>query len=273
MRRANALFRSTRRTLRQRGSALLAALMVLVGLSLLGLAFVAISETESSISINQRNHSETVAVAEAGARLVVQWFQDPATMKRLNLLPDNTNAIKTQRSVLTYTGYYKSDLSQKLCDLPYGPKEPDKFFGAEDSADIWIDRGNAVAFLDALNDKILGPEGTADPRPSGEITMIKIFAPPIVGATLTPAAAPHFYEGGTRYGVATIMVRSEKFDRPRTASGTRRSLSLSECRIVISQFPSPQPAGPLQSATSLATNGNFNVHWGMVTSQQSLDLK
>src|SRR4051794_36349200 len=99
MRRANALFRSTRRTLRQRGSALLAALMVIVGLSLLGLAFVAISETESAISLNQRNHTETVAVAEAGARLVVQWFQDPDTMRRLGLMPANSNAFKTQRTI------------------------------------------------------------------------------------------------------------------------------------------------------------------------------
>ena len=54
MRRISKAFRSSARRLRQRGSALLASLMVVVGLSLLGLAFVAISETESAISINER---------------------------------------------------------------------------------------------------------------------------------------------------------------------------------------------------------------------------
>src|SRR5881227_1540219 len=98
MRRANVLFRSTARRLRQRGSALLASLMVIVGLSLLGLAFVAISETESSIANNQKNHSEAVAVAEAGGKLVVQWFQDPDKMARLGLLPTNLNTLKTQRT-------------------------------------------------------------------------------------------------------------------------------------------------------------------------------
>lgn len=276
MQRANALLRSTRRKLRQRGSALLAALMVIVGLSLLGLAFVAISETESTISINQRNHTETVAVAEAGARLIVQWFQDPDTMRRIGLMPANSNSFKTQRTVSGRTSYYKEDTSLKICDLPYGPKDPDEFFGLEDSADIIIDRSTTAnkAILDDLNTRLFGAEGNVDPRQSGEITMIKIFAPPIVGASITAPNPPHFYEGGTRYGVATIMVRAEKFDKPlATAPTTRRSLSLSECRIVISQFPTPQPAGPLQSATSLATNGNFNVHWGMVSSQQSLDLK
>jgi len=266
------LFRSAARRLRQRGSAMLASLMVIVGLSLLGLAFVAMSETESAISINQRNHSQTVAAAEAGARLVVQWFQNPIKMRSLRLMPANADAIKTQRVVPSYTGFYKSDLSLKLCDTPYGPLENDKFYGAEDSPDILITRTNAAAILDDLNDRFLGPEGTTDPRPGGEITEIRIYAPPMVGASLTAVNPPHFYDGGTRYGVATIMVRAERFDRPRS-SGTRQSVARADCRIVVSQFPLPTPAGPLQSASALATNGNFNVNWGLVSSQQTLDLK
>jgi hypothetical protein len=265
-------FRSTARRLQERGSAMLASLMVIVGLSLLGLAFVAMSETESAISINQRNHSQTVAVAEAGARLVVQWFQNPTRMALLDLMPDNANAIKTQRVIGSYTGYYKPDAAaQLLCDLPFGPLDPDKFFGAEASPDILITRTNAATFLDAFNVKVFGPEGT-DARPGGEITEIRIFAPPMVGASLTAVNPPHFYQGGTRYGVATIMARAERFDKP-LASGVRRSIARAEARIVISQFPVPTPAGPLQSASALATNGNFNVNWGMVSAQESLDLK
>src|SRR5205823_2214824 len=116
MRRVNVLFRSSARRLRQRGSALLASLMVIVGLSLLGLAFVAISETESAISINERNHTQTVALAESGARMVVQWFQDPLRMVEtaqnvngLGLMPANTNVFKRQRDTGSYQGYYKSD--------------------------------------------------------------------------------------------------------------------------------------------------------------------
>jgi hypothetical protein len=251
---------------------MLASLMVIVGLTLLGLAFVAISETESAISINQRNHSQTVAVAEAGARLVVQWFQNPTRMNSLGLMPNNVTAIKTERVVgTTYTGYYKPDISADLlCDLPYGPFEQDKFYGEEDSADILIDRNTTEGtnFLNDFNDNFLGPEGNTDARPGGEITEIRIYAPPLVGAILVGG----FYEGGTRYGVATIMARAERFDKPR-AAGTRQSLARAEVHIVISQFPVPTPAGPLQSASALATNGNFNVNWGLVSGQQTLDLK
>lgn len=41
-----------------RGSTLLVSLMIMIGLSLLGLAFVAISETENAISVNQRNKAQ-----------------------------------------------------------------------------------------------------------------------------------------------------------------------------------------------------------------------
>src|SRR6184192_3081034 len=100
------VFRSMTKRVQQRGSALLASLMVIVGLSLLGLAFVAISETESSIANNQKNHSEAVAVAEAGGKLVVQWFQDPDKMNLIGLLPQNTNnTFKTQRTIAGHQSY------------------------------------------------------------------------------------------------------------------------------------------------------------------------
>ena len=262
-------FRSTAARLQQRGSAMLASLMVIVGLSLLGLAFVAMSETESAISINQRNHSQTLSVAEAGARLVVQWFQNPNRMIALELMPPNANAIKTERTISGYTGYYKPDVgSMLLCDLPYGPYEQDKFYGNEANADIVITRANSATWLNEFNERVFGVEGNTDARPGGEITEIRIYAPPLVGATLVGG----FYEAGTRYGVATIMVRAQRFDRP-LASGARRAIATAEARIVISQFPVPTPAGPLQSANALATNGNFNVNWGLVSAQQTLDLK
>ena len=89
-----------------RGSALLVSLMVMVGLSLLGLTFVAISETENAISANERNKAQTNGLAEAGAKAVVQWFQDPATMEARGLLPANDDDFKVQRTVNAYTGYY-----------------------------------------------------------------------------------------------------------------------------------------------------------------------
>src|SRR5205823_1839672 len=82
--------------------------------SLLGLAFVALSETENAISINEQNHTQTVAVAEAGAKLVLQWFQTPAPMLARGLMPANAEGYKTRRTVSAYSGYYKPSASAPL---------------------------------------------------------------------------------------------------------------------------------------------------------------
>ena len=67
--------RRTRRKLfsrRDRGSALLVSLMVIAGLSILGLGFVALSEAEATIAKNEAQALQTQAIAEAGAKLVVE---------------------------------------------------------------------------------------------------------------------------------------------------------------------------------------------------------
>src|SRR3954452_2163869 len=92
----------SRRRFQQKGSALLVSLMAMVGLSLLGLAFVALSETENAIAINEQAHTQTVAVAETGAKLVLQWFQSPAQMLARGLMPANVSGIKTSRTVEAY---------------------------------------------------------------------------------------------------------------------------------------------------------------------------
>src|SRR5437764_4140259 len=133
--------RRTRRNRRDsRGSALLVSLMVIVGLSLLGLGFVAISETESAIAKNQQNALQTQAIAEAGARMVVEWFQDPLWSQTNAALPLNSDvtittatiptagAIKTTRTFTGYSGVYKPMGTQKLFDKPYRPDIEQRFF-------------------------------------------------------------------------------------------------------------------------------------------------
>src|SRR6185503_18225680 len=123
-----------RRIREERGSALLVSLMVIVGLSLLGLGFVAISETETAIAKNQQNVLQTQAIAEAGAKLVVEWFQDPVWSQLNAALPSNDggvnaniNAIKVTRvfpGPSGYTGVYKPVSTMRLFDKPYRPDSP-----------------------------------------------------------------------------------------------------------------------------------------------------
>lgn len=258
----------------QQGSALLVSLMVMVGLSLLGLGFVAISETESSISVNQRNYSQTLDVAEAGAKAVVEWFQNPEWATQRGLLPPNDNAIKTFRTLAAgpispYTGYYKTTAAELLCDLPFKPAGNNRLFGDENSADIIINASKGAVATDFLADfnQILF-ETNED---GGRVTDIRIYAPPMVNATLTEAPVAsglRFFNGGTRYGVATVKVTATKYMPDNTTVVSQRAV-----KMVISDFPFPGPEGPLQSNTGISTAGAFRVHWGKVTSQGDMELK
>src|SRR5215470_6712180 len=99
----------------KRGSALLVSLMVIVGLSLLGLGFVAISETESAIAKNQQNALQTQAIAEAGARAVVEWFQDPIWGEDHAGMPKNKDAPFTS-GVIPAAGAIKTQRTVKISD-------------------------------------------------------------------------------------------------------------------------------------------------------------
>jgi hypothetical protein len=240
--------------------------MVMVGLSLLGLGFVAISETESTISANERNYTQALAVAESGAKMVVEWFQDPAWAAARGLLPSNTNAIKTLRvltaaapgSLANYSGRYKDSMPiGMLFDKPFKPKAPDRFFGDENHADVIINSTTAPAFLTTFNTNLL--QDTTD----GEVTEIRIYAPPVVSGVLNVNG---FWEGGVRYGLCTIRVTAKKF------MGTQ-AIAERTVKLVISEWPFPGPQGPVQSNANISTGGNFGVHWGKMTSDKQMEIK
>jgi hypothetical protein len=277
-----------------RGSALLVSLMVIVGLSLLGLGFVAISETETAIAKNQQNVLQTQAIAEAGAKLVVEWFQDPVWSIANAALPSNDgavnaniNAIKVTRVLpgnpSGYTGKYKPVSTMRLFDKPYRPDAPHRFYGDENTGDVVINSTTDLTALNNFNNALLGT--SAEDKRTGEVTEIRVYAPPIVGGTLTPNGAAtnpdgtpqQFWSGGERYGVATIRVTAQQFRDPNLTGAPKYAssniLSTHAVRLVVGEIPLPIPGGPIQSNTSISFGGNFIVHWGNETSTGDLDNK
>src|SRR5580765_6494333 len=61
----------------EQGSALLIAVLVMVILTLLGISYLMLAQTESQIAENELNAQQTLFVADAGARVVMNWFNDP----------------------------------------------------------------------------------------------------------------------------------------------------------------------------------------------------
>ena len=263
-----------------RGSALLVSLMVIAGLSLLGLGFVAMSEVESKIAKNEAQALQTLGIAEAGAKMVVEWFQDPTWAMTNAGLPANGACssfgtspcsangspgvfMKTVRTAGSYVGVWKPISGSNLCDKPVRPKDEDHLFGDEAHADIIINATTVgQTAIDNINNILLGTNATD--REGGEITDIRIYAPPIVGGTLTNG----FWVGGQRYGVATIKVTAQQFLNPTAHTDVVATHSV---RIVVGELPLPIPAGPIQGNASVSFGGDFYVHWGMETSRTTLD--
>lgn len=263
---------------RERGSALLVSLMVMVGLSLLGLGFVAITETESAIATNERNSAQALAAAETGAKVVVEWFQDTAWCRDHGLLPANVSAFKTTRKFTdaSLNGYYKSNATDMLFDKPFKGANSNRFSGeGEDAAvdpptaDVWIyiDKNvRSTAFLNdattGLNTLLFVPDAVHNE--SVRISDIRVYAPPMPGATRN---ADGFWEGGSaRYGLATIRVTAQKL------SGNR-VVAERVVKTVLSETPFPTVDGAIETSGTLVGQGSFEVYWGKVLSEKGIELK
>lgn len=283
-----------------RGSALLVSLMVIVGLSLLGLGFVAVSETERAIARNQQASLQTQTIAESGARLALEWFQNPGWALTNAALPSNIPAnntniakIKVTRvlqadpvaGTTAYSGVYKPDANTVLFDKPYRPGPDDRFYGDENTGDIVINRTTDASTIDKFNNILLGT-GAGD-KSQGEITEIRFYAPPMVNATLqingaklNPDGTPQkFWAGGQRFGVATIKVTASQLrDLSLTDSTTPKRtdpaniLSQHSVRLIVGEVPVPIPAGPIQGNANASFGGAFSVHWGMETATGDLNV-
>lgn len=253
----------------QEGSALLVSLMVMAGLSLLGLAFVAISETESAISVNERNYVQAQAAAEAGAKIAVEWFQDAEWAFDRGLLPDNKTSLKTKRpSSVTTTQYYKGVAGELLFDIPFKIVDNNKFFGNVDTADVKITYGastTATDYLKKLN-AVLFPNNT--PADELRISDIRVYAPPVPGAELVDGTG----DGGwwdidtkSRYGVATIRVTAQKLANDKVVA--QRMV-----KLVLAETPFPTVDGAIETSGSLVGQGNFHVYWGKILSEKETQV-
>lgn len=267
----------------EKGSALLISLMIMVGLSLLGLGFVAMSETESSIATNEMNYVQAQSAAEIGARTVIEMFQDAAWANRNGMLPKNDVDFKTVRTVSGASGSttdtYKDNSSMLLFDTPFKGPDVHKFYGDINSADVWINdnvragspgaNAKAKTYLDNLSAIIFpGAQGANEKL---RISEIRVYAPPVLNGTKTPAPptpddGKGFWVGENRYGVATIRVTAQKL----VGGKVRAERSV---KAVVAETPFPTVDGAIETSGSLVGSGSFKVFWGKILSEKDLDLK
>ena len=258
----------------ERGSALVLAVLIMAILSLMGLAFSLTADMEGKISVNSRQSSQALYVAEGTAWLVKSWFEDPTAASGW-LVPTTSQVNRTLRWVDhdndgTFQAYstapapwnvvYRNGTND-LFERPYRGNPALSLQGSEDHPDVRISvtgSSNEQSFLTSLNNALY-PSFPA-PMTRARILQIDVFGPPVIDIAGQKV----------RYGIGSVVVRAGIFEAAGTAA--ERQVSERLVRAVINEVPYVGPAGPLQSCTRLEVNGNFEAHWGKVTAGTTLDL-
>src|SRR6185503_3454934 len=264
----------------EKGSALNIAVLVTVILALLGLSYLMMAQTESTIAENERNAATALYVAEAGARLAINWFNDPTTatgylvpttgqIDRTQRVLDHDNNTATARvqavaADATKPLYKDATVTPSaIFDRPYRSALGDTFLGVETGTDAGFPTAGpdvvvSSAHLTTINTALFPNFPSATLR--ARISRIEFYAPPIV--SIGGAA--------TRMGIATVKVTAGVFIYPGTAD--ERQVATRVVKAVVNELPMPGPGGPLQSCANLVYNGNFQIHWGTGSAIGSADL-
>jgi hypothetical protein len=267
----------------ERGSAMIIAVLVIVILTLLGVSFLLMAETENRISENERLGQQALYFGESGVRVIKRWFDFPASAE--NLINPPLNVIDRTLRYIDDDGnpgtapvaangvangplcYFKqgwdldADGLDDVFEKPY--REGPKFalMGTEDHPDMRITEDASSAartFLGNLSNALLANFPTQNYR--ARIRSIDFYEPPYV------------YNGSAwvRYGIGTVKVIARIY---RTlGDGTEQVLSERMIKAVLNETPYFGPMGPLHSCSEVLMTGDFGVHWGLTSSVGNMTL-
>ena len=275
----------------ERGSALVISVLVMAIMTLLGISFLMMAETENQIAENEKLSAQALYVGEASVRQVKRWFDRPRssdflswnldfpavaivdrTLRMVDDDGDPSTAAHAQDGV-TWPRYKQGvditgpggvpDAIDDLFDQPYRSALTDTLLGTEDGPDMRIDAGFSAAaatFLDDLSEDLVANFPDRDKGVTAKISRIDIYQPPHVNVAGT----------WTRYGMATIATTVQIVKPGR--GGAERVIAERTVRAVLNQMPYPGPYGPLHSCDSMDFNGDFTVHWGVASAVSDADL-
>ncbi len=270
---------------RQHGSAMVIALLVMAMLTLLGVSFLLMGETENRIAQNEKRGEQALYTAESGVRMVKRWFDRPGDAGNLRNPPlavidrslrmiDADGDPATAPVAADGTAarpFYKqgidedADGADDVFRKPYRGSLEHTLLGTEDGPDMRIDEAAspaAKAFLTDLSGALMGNYPAAAQGIRARVVRIDVYAPPYVeqaGAWL-------------RFGMATVKVIGRIYRV--LPDGTEQSLGQRMVKVVLNEIPfNPSgDLGPLHSCDYLTWNGEFSVHWGIATAVNDADL-
>ncbi len=100
----------------EHGSALIISMMIMVILTMLGVTFAVLAAQEERISVNSRDHQQTLYAAEAVVEIAKTWFNDPDTAT--NPMKPLSNQMRYElRKGRAYSGSWKNPDERAATDV------------------------------------------------------------------------------------------------------------------------------------------------------------
>jgi hypothetical protein len=265
-----------------KGSALLITLMVMVVLSLTGISFIFLADTENAISNNYYKAMSTLMAGQTGVYLVNSWFNSPTVTGTLvPAIAEMTFHVRTEAhnappaSGGVDTTYKNSGVGTGNIpfEKPYlGQANTatviDRFFGTEEFPDITIRITANVdqrKYLQRLNGALLGvtyENGAATVPQNGgvQIREIRMYSAPC-----SPYPDIPTNEYNSVYGICTVYIESENVNPAGQTVSTRR------VRGIITDINYSVAGEALDVDGIIDVNGSVRPHWGNIKSTSSID--
>ena len=260
-----------------KGSALLITLMVLVVLSLTGLSFIFLADTENAISNNYYRAMTALVSAQTGVYAVNAWFNNPT--RTADLVPTAADMVFTTRSYAPDGGgtatQWKSGgtvAGVTPFDKPYvGAIDSNtvvhQFFGKEETPDVVLDITNATsrAYMQGLNSTLFGvtyENASAEVPENGgvHISRIALYAPPVGPYPDNPTDARN-----QAYGICTALIVAE------TVNPAGQTVSTRRVRGIITDINYSVAGEALDVDGEMRTNGSVRFHWGNIKSTEAME--
>ena len=282
----------------ERGSALIISMMVMVILTMLGVTFAVLAQQEEKISVNSRDHEQTLYAAEAAVEMAKTWFNDPSSANAFKPADDQMNFALRKGAVYSawdndderaaatsqtdaavdgssgnvYTGGNLGGSASRF-DKPYRGQYGFTFWGRQATPDVLV-CGDSTLDADGL--------GTADcnatmkqytdklNRALSMTTLVRNDGHSsrdfgsIEIEQIRVYRPPVDFTLHTRYGIATIEATAIK--KVRSQIVARRTV-----REVIQEIPFPGPDGAIEAEGQISAKGSAGVHWGAVVSSATSD--
>lgn len=285
----------------ERGSALIVSMMIMVILTMLGVTFAVLAAQEEKISVNARDHEQTLYAAEAALEIARTWFNDPdpttnpfkPAANQMNYAlrkgkvfradwenaderladDDETDGVVDGSSGNYYTGGNLGGGASRF-DKPYRGTYANSLWGRQATPDVLL-CGDSTLNID-------GNAGTVDCNATMKTYMDRLNGALTMTTNLRNAGhsardvgtleieqirvyrPPIDFDLKTRYGIATIEATAIK--RVRNQIVARRTV-----REILQEIPFPGPSGAIESEGEISASGSAGVHWGSVVSSSTND--